>query len=124
MHVQREPQFVPVRKSSDGLAVASLVLGILWIVGIGSILAVAFGHTHLSRAKRGEVNQSGMAIAGLVLGYVGIAGAAILIIGSIVAANTANNLNNSVNTQINDTSYCLNNPGALYAPDGTSCTLA
>lgn len=54
-------------KRVNGLAVASLVLGILWLGWIGSILAVVFGHLALRRAT-----NRGMALAGLVLGYIGV----------------------------------------------------
>jgi uncharacterized membrane protein len=59
----------------NGLAIASLVLGIVWLYWLGSILAVVFGHVALSQIKRsgGEQRGRGMAIAGLVLGYFGVA---------------------------------------------------
>ena len=59
-----------------GLAIASLVLGVLWLYWLGSILAVIFGHVALSQAKRsGDTGggAKGMAIAGLVLGWIGVA---------------------------------------------------
>lgn len=70
---------------SNGLAIASMVLGILglvfgiWGIGlIGSILAVIFGHVALGQIKQSNGAQGGhgMAIAGLVMGYivVGIVG--------------------------------------------------
>lgn len=69
---------------TSGLAIASLVLGILWLYWIGSILAVIFGHVVISQSHRDETLRGrGMAIAGLVLGYVGIA---LLILGIIVVA--------------------------------------
>jgi hypothetical protein len=66
---------------TSGMAIASLVLGILWIYWLGSILALAFGYI----AKR-EIRQSnepieggGLATAGIVLGWVGIGTLSILI---------------------------------------------
>lgn len=58
----------------NGLAIASMVLGIVWIYWIGSILAVIFGHVALRQIKQSNGSQSGrgMAIAGVVLGYVGL----------------------------------------------------
>jgi hypothetical protein len=55
--------------------VASFVLGILWLFGIGSAAAVALGHVSLNRIDRSKPVQAGrgLAIAGLVLGYVGLA---------------------------------------------------
>ena len=58
---------------TSGLAIASMVLGIVWVYWIGSILAVIFGHIALSQTSRDETLRGrGMAIAGLVLGYVGV----------------------------------------------------
>ena len=72
---------------TSGLAIASLVLGIVWVYWIGSILAVIFGHVALSQTKRDpNLRGRGMAIAGLVLGYVGIA---LLIIGILAIATSS-----------------------------------
>jgi len=56
------------------LAVASLVLGILWIFWIGSLLALVFGLIAKSQIDRSDGAQSGLglAIAGIVLGCVGV----------------------------------------------------
>ena len=65
------PAYV-VQRSTNGLAVASMVLGILWIYWIGSILALVFGFVARQQIKqRGEAGD-GMAIAGIVLGCVGL----------------------------------------------------
>jgi hypothetical protein len=74
---------------TNGLAIASMVLGIIWIYWIGSILAVIFGHVALSQIKKSEGMQRGrgMAIAGLVLGYVGVA---TLVLVLVLAASVTN----------------------------------
>jgi hypothetical protein len=61
-------------KSTNGLAVAALVLGIIWIYWIGSILAVIFGHVAKGQIDRSGGTQAGrgMAIAGIVLGWIGV----------------------------------------------------
>ena len=61
---------------TNGLAVTSMILGILWVCWIGSILAVIFGHVALSQIKKSQGTQQGrgFAIAGLVLGYLGVFG--------------------------------------------------
>jgi Domain of unknown function (DUF4190) len=56
----------------NGLAVASLVLGILWVFWIGSILAVIFGYRALKQIKERNESGYGLAIAGIVLGWVGL----------------------------------------------------
>jgi len=72
-HPPQQPYPYPVVRPTSGLAVASLVLGIVWIWGIGSILAVVFGHIALSETKDGRKGGQGMAIAGVVLGWIGVA---------------------------------------------------
>jgi len=64
-----------VYPTTNGLAVASLVAGFLWLGWFGSILAVIFGHMALGQINRsgGRETGSGLAIAGLVLGYMGVA---------------------------------------------------
>lgn len=66
------PQALPV-PGWNGLAIASMILGIVWVYWIGSILAVIFGHIALHQIRRDGTRGRGMAIAGLVLGYLGIA---------------------------------------------------
>ncbi len=65
---------VPTPKSTNGLAIASMVLGIVWIYWLGSILALIFGYIAKGQIDRSEGRQGGrgMAIAGIVLGWVGI----------------------------------------------------
>jgi len=57
------------------MAVASLVLGILWICGLGSILALIFGLVAKNQIKAsgGQQQGDGMATAGIILGAIGVA---------------------------------------------------
>jgi Domain of unknown function (DUF4190) len=72
------PPYVPVTggpvpsRATNGLAVAALVLGILWLCAVGSILAIVFGLVALGQIKRSAQDGKGLAIAGLVLGIVGV----------------------------------------------------
>ncbi|HEY1738495.1 MAG TPA: DUF4190 domain-containing protein, partial [Acidimicrobiia bacterium] len=72
-------QLVPVvpaqQRSTNGFAIASMVLGIVWIYWLGSILALVFGYIAHRQIRRsnGQQNGGGMAIAGIVLGWIGIA---------------------------------------------------
>ena len=56
---------------TSGKAIASLVLSLLWLYGIGSILAIIFGHIARSEIKNsnGRLTGGGIALAGLILGY-------------------------------------------------------
>jgi hypothetical protein len=74
---QPPPQYVVVQAPpSSGLAVTSMVMGILGLVsgccsfGVFSLLAVVFGHMALPETKSGAKQGHGMAVAGLVMGYV------------------------------------------------------
>ena len=66
---------------TNGFAIASLVLGIVWIYWIGSILALIFGYIAKRQIDRsgGRESGRGMAIAGIVLGWIGV-GVLILLI--------------------------------------------
>ena len=75
----------PQPQTTNGLAVAALVSGILGLTvffGVGSIAALVFGYVARGQIKRSEGRESGngLAIAGLVMGWIGV------VIGLIVAA--------------------------------------
>jgi uncharacterized protein DUF4190 len=84
------PYPYPQAPGTSGLAIASLVLGILWIWGVGSLLAVIFGHVSRSQIRRGErTGGAGMALAGLILGYIGLAAILVIIIVAVSVSNTS-----------------------------------
>jgi Domain of unknown function (DUF4190) len=56
----------------DGYAITSLVLGLLWLGGVGSVLAVVFGAMSEVNAHRQGRKASGLALAGQLLGAAGI----------------------------------------------------
>ncbi len=70
----------------NGMAIASMVLGIVWVYGIGSILALVFGYVAKKQIKQLGGQGSGMATAGIALGWVGIG---LLIIFLIFAVNVS-----------------------------------
>lgn len=82
--------YAPAR-ATNGMAIASMVLGIVWIYWIGSILALVFGY--IAKRQIAERNESGagMATAGIVLGWVGIGFLVLFIVIAIVAALGADN---------------------------------
>ena len=57
--------------SPNGLAIASLVLGIAWIGGVGSILAAWLGYRARAAIKRTGEHGSVLAATGLTLGCIG-----------------------------------------------------
>jgi hypothetical protein len=75
------PQFQPrAPKPTNGLAIASLVLSIIWLGGLGSILAVIFGIVARRQIRRSQGRQGGdgLALAGLLVGIVGLLGVALV----------------------------------------------
>ena len=75
-----------VVRPTNGMAIAAMVLGILWIYWIGSILALIFGYVARNEIRKNGQSGDGMAIAGIVLGWVGVGIlTAILIIGAATA---------------------------------------
>lgn len=76
----------PRRQPTSGLAVASLVLGILWLGWAGSIMAVIFAHVALGNIRHTGQGGHGLAVAGLVLGYIGIATLTMVIVLAAVGA--------------------------------------
>jgi hypothetical protein len=90
--ITAEPQPVvqPVRPTgTNGMAIASFVLGLLWLGGLGSLLAVVFGV--IGRRQTRETGQGGKGLAtwGLALGIIGLVGAFLWIVFIVVAAGGA-----------------------------------
>lgn len=77
----------PAPQRTNGMAIASMVLGILWIYWVGSILALVFGYVARSQIRERREAGDGMAIAGIVLGWVGI-GILVLVLVIGVAASS------------------------------------
>lgn len=71
-----------------GLAVASLVCGIVWAYWITSILAIIFAAVALGKIKREGLRGRGLAVAGLVLGLVWMALLALGLIGFVVGGTS------------------------------------
>ena len=65
---------------------SSLVLGIVWLCGVGSVLAVVFGFIARGQIQQSQGRQSGegLATAGIILGLLGILGiVGLIILGAI-----------------------------------------
>ncbi len=81
--------YAPVdNRATNGMAIASMILGIVWIYWIGSVLALIFGYIALSQIKQRNESGRGMALAGVVLGWVGVG---ILLLVIIAGAASNNN---------------------------------
>lgn len=75
---------------TNGFAIASMVLGIVWVYWVGSLLALIFGLVATNQIKQSQGRQTGegMAIAGIVLGIIGLA---ILLLLIIIGASVRGN---------------------------------
>jgi hypothetical protein len=83
----RDPAVLPV---TSGLAIASLVLSILWIGGLGSLFGTILAVVALARigAAQGPEKGAGLAKVGFVVGLVGLFGSAALYTGIAVGGSS------------------------------------
>jgi hypothetical protein len=72
---------------TNGLAIASMVLGILWLYWIGSILALVFGYVARKQIRERNEGGGGMATAGIVLGWIGVGILAVGIVFGVLGAS-------------------------------------
>jgi hypothetical protein len=85
---------------TNAFAIASLVLGVVWIYWVGSILAIVFGHVALRQIAQSDEQESGrgLAIAGLVLGYLGLAFGALMVVVVMAIATLGTSAESSFDT--------------------------
>lgn len=79
--------FPPPRRT-NAMAVASMVLGILWIYWIGSILALVFGYVAKRQIQERGESGGGMATAGIVLGWIGVGVLALAIVAGVASTSS------------------------------------
>ncbi|WP_172639426.1 DUF4190 domain-containing protein [Streptomyces tailanensis] len=73
-------------RPTNGLAIASMVLGIVWIYWIGSVLALIFGYVARKQIKERHEGGGGMATAGIVLGWVGVGVLSLLLVAGFMSS--------------------------------------
>jgi hypothetical protein len=66
---------------TNGMAVVSFVLSLLWLGGLGSLLAIIFAIVARKRIResRGSLTGDTLAIAGLILGILGLVGILLIV---------------------------------------------
>ncbi len=81
------PPAPPITPTTSGLAIVSLLCGLLFFIFPSAVAAIIFGHISRSDIRRsgGRKTGAGMALAGLVLGYIGIAIIPIILIVAAIA---------------------------------------
>jgi hypothetical protein len=125
-HPPNPPQWMavapgPVRPTGrNGLAIASLILGILGICGFSLILGVILGIAALVQIGRTGQSGRGMAIAGIVLSLVWAGGLTVGVIYVATKAKTTGTTPTIVGLKVGE---CYNTPPG-YGADATkaACT--
>jgi hypothetical protein len=66
---------------TNGFAIASLFLGIIWLFGLGSVAAIVLGYAGMKQIEASGGHQGGrpIAIAGIVIGVIGLASLGVLV---------------------------------------------
>ena len=72
--------------ATNGMAIASLVLSLVWLCGLGSIVALILGFKANGEIKRAGGAQSGqgLAIAGIVLGFLGLLSGLVVLLAILI----------------------------------------
>ena len=89
---QWTPDFIAAAPvgANNGKALASMILGIagIFTCGLGSVLAVIFGHVSRGEIRRsgGRQQGGGMALAGLILGYAVLGIVLVVIVLAVIGA--------------------------------------
>jgi hypothetical protein len=76
------------QRTTNGFAITSMVLGILWIWWIGSVLALIFGYIARKQIRQNNQSGDGMAIAGIVLGWIGVGIFVVVVLLAVVGASS------------------------------------
>ena len=63
-------------------------MGLLWVVGIGSILALIFGFVAMRQIRARRQKGRGFAITGILLGWIGVGLLVLGIIGNLTSTST------------------------------------
>lgn len=73
----------------DTYVMMSLIFGVIWLGGAGSVIAVVLGHKALNSMKLiGDRSNRGLAIVGCVLSWLGIAAIALVLLILLITAGT------------------------------------
>ncbi len=83
-----EPGWAQPTLPTSPWAVASLILALVWIAGIGSIAAIAAGIKARKDVRAGTHGGNGLATAGIVIGIIGLIGAGMVLGGVLWFRNS------------------------------------
>lgn len=117
---------LPVPSRTSGKAIGSLVCGLSWVGGLGSIAALCLGYLALREIRRNplQILGKGMAIAGIVLGWVGVAALAFAIMVGMYFGSAQRNRQRKPRLRQVDITVRGTRPAAQSAAVDTSCAAA
>jgi hypothetical protein len=109
-----QPSATPAQSSTDGLAIAAGIVGIVSLVtsifvfgALGGVVAIVLGAIAMGRVKRTGRGGRGMAITGLVTGILSVVvGIAILVVFSQVCGGFFGDYQECLRETGGDTEYC------------------
>jgi hypothetical protein len=106
---------------TNGMAIASFILSLVWIGGLGSLLAVIFGATsrRAIAASQGRQGGEGLALAGLIVGIVGLVGSVLLYLSLIAINDGVNQLNHQIQSAEAPTNVPMGTTVATGDPEST-----
>jgi len=87
---QQPQQVILVQAETSGMAVASMIIGILGLLGLhmcgAFLIGIPLGHLALNKIKysNGRIGGRGMAIAGLVMNYIPAIGIGLIMLFSVL----------------------------------------
>lgn len=88
--LEQQAKQAAVKKSTSGLAVASMICALIWVWGLGSLLGLIFGRIarqQISESK-GNVGGGGMATTGIVLGWIGVVSSAFFLLVALIGSSS------------------------------------
>lgn len=99
----------PEHRQFSGMAITGFVFSLLWLGGLGSLVAVVVCGVAMKRTKTRGQNGRGLAVAGLILGVLGLLASIWLVVVLV-------GLGSAVDSELQTLSDCLNT-----AADPSSC---
>lgn len=84
--LEQQAEQAAIKKSTSGLAIASMVCALVWLWGLGSLLGLIFGYAARRgiAESEGTVGGGGMATAGIILGWIGVVSSALFILVALI----------------------------------------
>ena len=76
-------------RPTSALAVTSLVLSVVWVFGLGSLVAIVLAVMAMKETKTGAKGGHGLPVAGLVIGILGLIPVLLFIVLLVVGLTTS-----------------------------------